>query len=220
MSQILFFSYFKDTSFSHLSIPHVTPPQKKGSLPPQLSPTLLAVPRPLRLFLQPHARPMEPLIRTVVIIARHHIPMADSAAGTVLGIVPLALIALLPFLAIYIHTLGIGFAQYGLAVPRVARRELFPDAGQAAAFAGAVVAAGPGLGGRSRRAALGGGVQVPDSLMRRARVLGFVRCCCGLWSGPCAAATGNRLEGAFWGARAKGGLPQRGSGWGDREVAV
>lgn len=60
--------------------------ENKESLAQSAS-ALITVPSPNRLARQANTLPVEPLIGTLVIIASHHVPMTDSAAGTIdLGI--------------------------------------------------------------------------------------------------------------------------------------
>src|SRR5947207_1146697 len=58
-------------------------------------PALWTIPYTFRLFCNPHAVPMEPFVRTTVIVTCHHIPAADLLTDAVLFIIDVALISIL-----------------------------------------------------------------------------------------------------------------------------
>lgn len=83
------------TLLQHSPKNHPTPPTlpispsfpPRSTSPSHLPPTLLTKPRPDRLLRHPHATPMKPLIRTLLIIARHHIPVAHALTSAVLPLI-------------------------------------------------------------------------------------------------------------------------------------
>lgn len=83
------FLIFQKKNRSSFPIPPTIPtrwplPQTPTSHPP---PTLLTKPRPNGLLRHPHATPMKPLIRTLLIIACHHVPIAHVPARAILPLV-------------------------------------------------------------------------------------------------------------------------------------
>ncbi len=166
---------------------------------------------------------MEPLKRTIIIIASHHIPTADLLTGTIkLLIIPFPLIAFLQPLPIEIqlHRIGIRLAVETALVPVAARAAVFGRKGELVPlFAGAAALfAAPAAGFGLR------GVEVGDALVGRARGGfgggGFERGVGlgGAGAGAAAAGVGERGVAAFGGAGAEGGLAEGGGGGGDGEV--
>ena len=167
---------------------------------PSLNPALIAEPRPLWLLGHAHAVPMEPFIRTVIVVASHHVPITNALARAVLPVVSFPLGVLVPFLHIHIHPIAIRLRQHALAVTRFTRRGL--SGAKIAPLSGA--ASRLRVGGRFL-ACRGVGVEMADALVRWA-VADASRRFLGWRAGACATAAGGGLLERFRGAGAKGGL--------------